>query len=200
MSADFFRNKKRLHTNMPKSYRNKGAKSYYWVGTWNHKDERESLLPGNAELLQNHGWFKKIYASEERGNCGTLHIQFYVECVTRKTRTDMEEEFPEVLWYRRVTSNKMSRDYCTGLDFEGKPKYGWIRSLIKKSGKREKKTPISSLEPQPDSPLKPLKLKRDEGTNWSWRVQEKIDEEDLKEEEEIVRQTKKRKLDIELNL
>ncbi len=185
---------------MPKSKKPNTGKTYYWIGTWNHTKEDEDLLEVHAKYLENHGWFKKIWASEERSLDGLLRIQFYVECVTRKTRTDMEEEFPEVLWYRRVTSNKMSRDYCTGLDFEGKPKYGWIRSLIKKSGKREKKTPISSLEPQPDSPLKPLKLKRDEGTNWSWRVQEKIDEEDLKEEEEIVRQTKKRKLDIELNL
>lgn len=117
---------------MPKSYRNKGAKSYYWVGTWNHKDEREALLPGHAELLENHGWFKKIWASEERGNCGTLHIQFYVECVTRKTREAMSEEFPEVHWEARKGSAKQARDYCMGLNKKGEPKEGWIRILIDK--------------------------------------------------------------------
>lgn len=127
-----------------------GERSYYWVGTWNHMgEEREAQLPDNAELLKNHPWFKKIYASEERGTInGTLHIQLYVECIKRKRRSEMHEEFPEVHWQPRRGNSKQARDYALGLE-RGMPKEGWIRVLIDKGEHEDvgqgKRTDIESM-------------------------------------------------------
>jgi len=124
---------------MPKSYRDHGAKTKYWCGTWNHEGMREPLLPANAEMLASHQWFKGIWASEERGREGTLHIQFYVELHTRKTFNAMKEEFPQVHWEQRRGTAQQARDYCMGKTKEGGVKPGWIKVLIEKGEVEEKK-------------------------------------------------------------
>lgn len=109
-----------------------GTRSTYWVGTWNHIGAKEAELPANAKLLEESEWFSKVYASEERGDSGTLHIQFYVECHHRKYFSEMKEQWPGVHWEVRKGNSKQARDYCLGKDTRGNPKAGWVKILVDK--------------------------------------------------------------------
>ncbi|CAF2258664.1 unnamed protein product [Rotaria magnacalcarata] len=78
-----------------------GARSKYWVGTWNHAGPKEADIDASATKLQDSTWFAKIYASQERGESGTLHLQIYAECKNRKYWSELCDQFPGMFWETR---------------------------------------------------------------------------------------------------
>lgn len=134
---------------MPKATQT-GSRSFYWVGTWNHAGDREAFIDINAKRLEDCSWFKGIWASQERGDSGTLHIQFYVECKRRYFLSELREQFPEVHWEIRKGNAKQARDYCLGKTKTGGPKPGWEKILIRRGeesseGGQGKRTDIESM-------------------------------------------------------
>jgi len=109
-----------------------GPRSKYWCGTWNHAGPKEADIDASADILSNSPWFVKMYASQERGASGTLHLQIYGETKYRKYHSEMREQFPGIHWETRKGKESQAREYALGKDRHGNAKAGWIKVVIDK--------------------------------------------------------------------